>query len=122
MPPLVSIVIVNWKTPDLLMACIESIKKNDSGHKNFEFLIVDIDRAILSALPDKRLGEGFARVLSGKIEKHAVADLATAGKAVEAELEGNLLVGSCPFPDRYAKGDGLEVKKPGWEAAILQGL
>ncbi|MCW5821611.1 MAG: glycosyltransferase family 2 protein [Cyanobacteria bacterium TGS_CYA1] len=41
MTPLVSIVIVNWKTPDLLMACIESIKTNDTGYKDFEFLIVD---------------------------------------------------------------------------------
>lgn len=41
MTPTVSIVIVNWKTPDLLMACIESIKKNDTGHADFEFLIVD---------------------------------------------------------------------------------
>ncbi|MBP7863499.1 glycosyltransferase family 2 protein [bacterium] len=41
MIPTVSIVIVNWKTPDLLVACIESIKKNDAGHADFEFLIVD---------------------------------------------------------------------------------
>jgi len=41
MKPIVSIVTVNWKTPDLLVACIESIKKNDIGYNNFEFLIVD---------------------------------------------------------------------------------
>ncbi len=41
MTPLVSIVIVNWKTPELLISCLDSIKKNDAGNKNFELLIVD---------------------------------------------------------------------------------
>lgn len=42
MPPTtVSIVIVNWKTPDLLAACLDSIATRDSGHANFEIFVVD---------------------------------------------------------------------------------
>lgn len=39
----VSIVIVNWKTPDLLAACLESIAREDQNHESFELLVVDND-------------------------------------------------------------------------------
>jgi GT2 family glycosyltransferase len=40
--PKVSIVIVNWKTPDLLARCLQSIQA-DSGHHNFVVHVVDND-------------------------------------------------------------------------------
>ncbi len=39
--PKVSIVIVNWKTPELLAVLLDSIAREDSGHESFELLIVD---------------------------------------------------------------------------------
>ena len=42
MTPLVSIVIVNWKTPRLLAACLDSILK-DEGHSQFEVWVADND-------------------------------------------------------------------------------
>jgi GT2 family glycosyltransferase len=39
--PKVSIVIVNWKTPELLAILLDSIAREDSGHDAFELLIVD---------------------------------------------------------------------------------
>ena len=39
--PLVSIVIINWKTPDLLAKCLDSIKEVDQNFDNFEHLVVD---------------------------------------------------------------------------------
>lgn len=38
--PLVSIVIVNWKTPKLLAQCLDSIQK-DAQHEQFEIFVVD---------------------------------------------------------------------------------
>ena len=43
--PRVSIVIINWKTPELLARCLDSIAQNDRGHDDFELLIVDNDSA-----------------------------------------------------------------------------
>ncbi len=40
MNPIVSIVIVNWKTPRLLAACLDSILKDDR-HKEFEVWVAD---------------------------------------------------------------------------------
>jgi GT2 family glycosyltransferase len=40
--PKVSIVIVNWKTPDLLARCLQSIQA-DSGYHNFVVYVVDND-------------------------------------------------------------------------------
>lgn len=39
--PRVSIVIVNWKTPELLAGCIRSLTKDPAWKSDFEFLIVD---------------------------------------------------------------------------------
>ncbi|MBZ0189521.1 MAG: glycosyltransferase family 2 protein [Candidatus Obscuribacterales bacterium] len=39
--PRVSIVIVNWKTPDLLAKCLESIASEDANHQSFEIFVVD---------------------------------------------------------------------------------
>lgn len=39
--PKVSIVIVNWKTPELLAILLDSIAREDTGHESFELLIVD---------------------------------------------------------------------------------
>lgn len=39
--PTVSIVIINWKTPDLLAKCLDSIRELDSNFENFEHLVVD---------------------------------------------------------------------------------
>ena len=39
--PLVSIVIINWKTPDLLAKCLDSIKEVDQNFDSFEHLVVD---------------------------------------------------------------------------------
>ena len=36
----VSIVIVNWKTPDLLARCLDSIA-TDKNHQDFEIFVVD---------------------------------------------------------------------------------
>jgi len=41
--PNVSIVIVNWKTPELLDVLLESIKREDRGHEGFELIVVDND-------------------------------------------------------------------------------
>lgn len=37
----VSIVIINWKTPDLLAKCLDSIKKEDENFDSFEHFVVD---------------------------------------------------------------------------------
>lgn len=39
--PRVSVVIVNWKTPELLAGCLESIKEKDDGFEDFEIHVVD---------------------------------------------------------------------------------
>lgn len=39
--PSVSVVIINWKTPELLAQCLDSIASADSGASDFELLIVD---------------------------------------------------------------------------------
>jgi len=41
--PRVSIVIVNWKTPELLARCLDSIRNNDHGFKEFEIRVIDND-------------------------------------------------------------------------------
>ncbi len=39
--PKVSIVIVNWKTPELLAVLLDSIAREDEEHESFELLVVD---------------------------------------------------------------------------------
>lgn len=39
--PSVSIVIVNWKTPELLAVLLDSIEREDEEHDSFEILVVD---------------------------------------------------------------------------------
>lgn len=66
--PTVSIVIVNWKTPELLAVLLDSIAREDSGHESFEILVVDNDsqdgsvEMLKSKYPHVKLTENSANV------------------------------------------------------------
>jgi len=75
-----SIIIVNYKTPDLLNACIESIKRTLSNDLNYEIIIVDnfsndnSEKKIKSKFEDiiwiqKNENDGFGRANNIGIQK-----------------------------------------------------
>ena len=62
--------------------------------------------------------EGGAGIGSGGVEAFVVVDLAGGVEVVEAELEGDLLIGARAGPDGDGEGDGLEVEEAGFAAVF----
>ncbi len=114
MHPAISIIIVNYKTPGLLLRCIESIKRTIAHSVSYEVIVVDnasndsSEAQIISQFPDtiwinKKENDGFGRANNvgikaskGKYLLLLNSDMVLAENTVEAcltEIEKSKTIG-----------------------------
>lgn len=75
--------------------------------------IVGEDGSFIAAFCNQRFRASTGRILAREIEETVVGESPLTVEDMQAELKRQLLVGSCPSPDRHGKHGGFEIEEKG---------